>query len=112
MQASSISLKPQRYTARSTPLKELISQIPVRYWSMFKGIELNRTLGFTSSMTCPNLHYVMRYLGWNDSSEFGLPYERYIDSSVIEVSLNDLLHACNEVPNEYFVKLIRGEISS
>ncbi len=98
--------------SEGTPLRELVSKIPVRYWSLFKGIELNRRIGFQTAMRCTNLHQLMRYIGWNEYVMEGaqLPYQRYIDPEKLSVSLDDLICCCDEVPNEYFIALIQEKL--
>lgn len=100
------------HPSRSTPLRELCVKIPVRYWSMFKGIELNQKIGFKTAMCHPTLHHLMRYIGWNKSIREGdtMPYELYIDRNVKSVSLDDLLECCTTRPSEQFVSLIRRSI--
>lgn len=96
----------------STPLRELVSKIPVRYWSMFRGVELGQRLGFKTAMKCTSLHHVMRYIGWNESVSQGtrLPYQFYIDASVICVTLDDLIASSDHVPNDVFVSMIRVKL--
>ncbi|NOI31820.1 hypothetical protein F0238_21290 [Vibrio coralliilyticus] len=95
--------------SKPTPLRDLCLKIPVRYWSMFKGIELNRKIGFKTAMRHPSLHQLMRYIGWNEKVKQGdtLPYELYIDRDVKSVTLDDLLDCCEKKPDDNFVRLIR-----
>lgn len=49
---------------KSTPLREFIlDNIPVRYWSLFKNVNLHTQLGFQSALRYPNLHMLLRCLG-------------------------------------------------
>lgn len=98
--------------SESTPLRELILKIPVRYWSMFKGIRLNRKLGFKTAMICPNLHHLMRYIGWNQkvAKDDRLAYQLYIDRDIQVISLEDLISCCEISPNGQFLEKIKEKM--
>lgn len=102
-----------RQPSEETPLRALISQIPVRYWSMFQGTTLSRELGFqNTAMRFANLHQLMRYIGFNKtvSSAERLPYQYYVCRSTEVVTLTALVSSSAVAPNEVLINKIRSRL--
>ena len=93
---------PPLFDSEDTPLRQLILKIPVRYWSLFKGVRLSHELGFNSAMQFGNIHQLSRYLGTNKkvARSERLAYQFYIDRGVKLVTLAQLIESSAEHPTQ------------
>jgi hypothetical protein len=65
----------------STPLRELILTIPVGHWDKYKGITVDKHLGFNGQLTFHSTFQLMRWLGYQQKivGNQSLPYYSFVN---------------------------------
>lgn len=92
---------PAQRKAPSTALLALINTIPVRHWSQYVGVTVDRSLGFNGSRQFNSLHQVAMWIGHNakliDNQK--MPYQSWaINGFSKTLTIDDLCAKCNKHP--------------
>lgn len=98
---------PREQSTPSTPLRDLIDQIPPRLRVRFKGVSLSPKLGFNSSERFYTLQQLHQWLGAGETiiGNRTLPYMTRRNAGFRKkLTVNDLLEHCAEHPDEETLK--------
>lgn len=94
---------PREQRAPSTPLRDLIEQIPPRLRVRFRGVTLGPKLGFTGRQQFQTLEQVFNWLGGSQTlvGNQTLPYQSWQDRRFTrKLTVNDLLPHCADYPTK------------
>ncbi|MEF1300576.1 hypothetical protein QTO17_01425 [Vibrio owensii] len=94
---------PREKATPSTPLRELIEQIPPRLRLRFRGVKLHPELGFNSSAQFQTLEQLYTWLGGRQT-QFGsqtMPYMSWQNRGFHKkLKVSDLLKHCASTPSD------------